>query len=194
MPTRSSLNVAARACDLQGFFAPAAFQAPDNFANVIGVGIDAHSKHLRDVTCTTALRQFSKDRQLHRRQRTSPLASPKPIVMSQWYRDALGGIGTRERIELWLTPPKEPWLKMKEVWYGFRAACHHPDIVARLGTRLGVLGAWLGFVGLVGLIPPVFATLPWCSDIPLRGGTLAVIIAGIVGWFACRGVNMTPLP
>jgi len=74
------------------------------------------------------------------------------LVMSQWYRDALGGIVTTtrsdgKRVGLTIAQSKMP------LWGSIRAACHHPDIVARVGTRLGVLGAWLG---LIGLVPPVF--------------------------------------
>jgi hypothetical protein len=66
-----------------------------------------------------------------------------------------------------------------------RAASHHPDMVVRLGTRLGVLGAWLG---IVGVVPPAL--------IACRGDqhpsndwilVLAALLTGIVGYYACRG-------
>ncbi len=69
------------------------------------------------------------------------------IVMSGWYRDALGIPGTKEADNrtgrVTLTVCCYEW-----IWGQLRAACHHPDIVVRLGTRLGVLGAWLGLLGV----------------------------------------------
>jgi len=110
------------------------------------------------------------------------------LVMSEWYRAALGAFETTERscgkrIRLTITQPRLP------LWGTIRAACHHPDIVARIGTRLGVLGAWLG---LTGLVPPILI-----SSRDLKGDDPAIawtqitvaVIGGIVGWLACRGVK-----
>jgi hypothetical protein len=65
------------------------------------------------------------------------------MVMSQWYRLGLGIPGTATEAEL----------EVKEFgrwgwrWWGeLRAASHHPDIVVRLATGLGVLGAYLGIL------------------------------------------------
>ena len=76
------------------------------------------------------------------------------MVISNWYRDALGGFNTTGkdnetgRVGLDVKPVQR-W-----GWEALRAASHHPDIVVRLGVRLGVLGAWLGILGLIfGLTP-----------------------------------------
>jgi hypothetical protein len=68
------------------------------------------------------------------------------IVMSGWYREALGiSETTKDDISkaTLVVCPYEGW------WGHLCAACHHPDIVVRLGTRLGALGAWLGLLGAV---------------------------------------------
>ena len=72
------------------------------------------------------------------------------VVMSEWYRQALGIVKTTPKNDesqteiLLINRSKLP------VWRSLRAACHHPDLVVRLGTRLGITGVWLGIVG-VGL-------------------------------------------
>jgi hypothetical protein len=73
----------------------------------------------------------------------------KAIVINEWYRDALGGLGFGPTADLWLKAPRWWWCGTKSV----RAACHHPDLAVRLGTRLGVLGAWLGLVGVCLALP-----------------------------------------
>jgi hypothetical protein len=66
----------------------------------------------------------------------------EPLVIGEWYRDALGGFDTQTEVDVEISPLKIP------LWRELRAACHHPDIVARIGTRLGILGAWLGIIGI----------------------------------------------
>jgi hypothetical protein len=110
------------------------------------------------------------------------------LVMSAWYRDALGGFKTTarscgQRIRLTITPSRFP------LWGTIRAACHHPEIVARIGTRLGVLGAWLG---LTALVPPILiSSRDLKGDDPVIAWTqvIVAVMGGIVGWLACRGVK-----
>jgi hypothetical protein len=85
------------------------------------------------------------------------------VVMSQWYRDALGIVETTiksgQRTRLTIRVPWQPWDSI-------RAACQHPDVVACIGTRLGVIGAWLG---LIGLVPPAFISRGVKADEPIVG-------------------------
>jgi len=108
------------------------------------------------------------------------------IVMAKWYRDALGGFRTTQkdntvgRKQLDVIQPRLPG------WRSLRAACHHPDSVVRLGARLGVLGAWLGIVGLMPQALSAFgvddAHNRWISSV------LALLV-GAASIFACRGVR-----
>jgi hypothetical protein len=74
-------------------------------------------------------------------------AKADTIVMSQWYRSALGVASTPYNKKL-------PRLMVVECkarnWYGWlRPSCQGPDPIVRLATRLGVLGLWLGLLGLI---------------------------------------------
>jgi hypothetical protein len=108
--------------------------------------------------------------------------------MSQWYRDALGIVETTiksgQRTRLTIRVPWQPWGSI-------RAACQHPDVVACIGTRLGVIGAWLG---LIGLVPPAFISRGVKADEPMVGSAQLAVAAilGLVGWLACSGVSRSP--
>lgn len=70
------------------------------------------------------------------------------IVMSEWYRDALGGFDTTKddnangKVALDIQR-----YRGCQSWGQLRAALQHPDIVVRLGARLGALGVGLGLLG-----------------------------------------------
>jgi hypothetical protein len=106
------------------------------------------------------------------------------LVISEWYRDALGGFPTTrmsgDQVKLDITPARIP------VWRSLRASCHHPDIAVRVGTRLGVLGAWLGLVSLVPALLELSNLNSGC-----RGSSLiaVAVVGAIFGSLACRGVN-----
>lgn len=111
----------------------------------------------------------------------------KTIVMSRWYRDALGGFETTHeddttgRVEL-SVQRYEYWLP----WGQLRAASHHPDMAVRLGTRLGALGLWLGLLsvalGFISIVPT------GCTR-STTGLVATVILAAFAGALicACRG-------
>lgn len=104
--------------------------------------------------------------------------SCEALVLSEWYRNALGGFATTgisgDHVNLDITAAKIP------IWKSIRACCHHPDIAVRVGTRLGVLGAWLGLVSLVAAMPE------YCHrDFDL----IAVAVVGAIGIFACWPVR-----
>ena len=115
----------------------------------------------------------------------------KAIVINEWYRDALGGRDTGQPHDLRLETPSWRWWGTKSV----KAACHHPDLAIRLGTRLGVLGVWLGLVGICLALPdqmklwltPLCVTRLWV--------TLFVgLAAGILGLFVCAGPKPASRP
>jgi hypothetical protein len=105
----------------------------------------------RSVICQT--RQFDKNFLKSYNDKASerqPLVlGHDTIVMSSWYRDALGGFETTDRddttgrVELNVESYNR-WLP----WAQLRAASHHPDMAVRLGTRLGALGLWLGLLSV----------------------------------------------
>jgi hypothetical protein len=105
------------------------------------------------------------------------------LFISGWYRDALGGFDptshSKKTVELNITPTKG-WL-----WRSLRAASHHPDIVARLGTRLGVMGVWLG---VVALAPIILEITEWPKYSKLVVVTVIAVALAVVGRCACRGV------
>ncbi len=109
------------------------------------------------------------------------------VFISEWYRNALGGFGTTSRTgdkaKLKITRARLPWLR------DIRAACQHPSIVVKVGTRLGVLSLWLA---IVALLPPAFDELGLKDNrITLRHELLIGIafFAAILAIFACRGVR-----
>lgn len=112
-----------------------------------------------------------------------PLENGEPtIVMSAWYRDALGGLhAVRNDNSTTKTAVKDRPCCVP-VWRSLRAACHHPEISVRLGTRLGVLGVWLGVVGLTPTAVQLFGARPANTIFA------AIAVAGaIVGLIVCRG-------
>jgi hypothetical protein len=65
------------------------------------------------------------------------------IVISQWYRDALGIERTEMRVTIEVSESRAIW----KWWADIRATSQHPDPVARLATRLGVIGLVVGILG-----------------------------------------------
>jgi hypothetical protein len=87
-------------------------------------------------------------------QRTEILTRPTNVlVISEWYRNALGGFATSHQPgheKLYAIAVRRARLPG---WRALRAAAHHPDFGIRLGTRLGVLGGWLGLLGILLGLP-----------------------------------------
>jgi hypothetical protein len=65
------------------------------------------------------------------------------LVIGDWYRAALGIPETGIEVELTID---QPWLS---AWPSIKAGTQHPDPNVRLANRLGILGTWLGIVGIV---------------------------------------------
>jgi hypothetical protein len=70
------------------------------------------------------------------------------LVVGDWYRQALDISGTQTEADIDVVQQKNP------IWPALRAGSQHPDPTVRLANRLGLLGAWLGLVGLEGAIKP----------------------------------------
>ncbi len=70
------------------------------------------------------------------------------LIIGQWYRDALGGIKTQDDVPLAITPAKIP------IWRAVRAAAHHPDVMVRLFTYLGVIAVWSAALSLLASFLP----------------------------------------
>lgn len=106
------------------------------------------------------------------------------LFIGAWYRDALGGFEptshSGNQISLDVTPGLIP------VWSSLRAASHHPDFVARLGTRLGVVGTWLG---IVALTPTVLEFTEWPKYSKLIVLIVFAVALAIVCVSACWGVT-----
>jgi len=99
------------------------------------------------------------------------------LVISEWYRNALGGFATKEKVDLEITQSK------CRAWGSLRASCQHPDISVRVGTRLGVLGAWLGITGLAA------ALLDLKNCYGVSSLSVVALVGAIFGCLACRGAK-----
>lgn len=154
----------------------------------------SNRKNKRSVVCQTRKpdENFLKIYNDGRRHEIKP--EQDTIVMSAWYRDALGGFGTTNRdnstdtkVSLDIRPYR--WW----IWGQLRAASHHPDIVVRLGTRLGALGVWLGLLGaglgFLSLFQP-----DGCARLVASAGVGALVLSvSVVLIGACRGPNTSPV-
>jgi hypothetical protein len=135
---------------------------------------------------------------------SDPIAS---LVISEWYRNALGGFDTTfqrrsdgEDDGTTTIKIRRMWLP---VWRELRAASHHPDIAVRVGTRLGMLGVWLGLVGVAAMVidwrEPLSRLVPQPVHDFVRlflttekAHSIAFLILGAVSlgflcWLPCRG-------
>lgn len=118
------------------------------------------------------------------KKRRIPLIDADTIVMSQWFRDALGELKTTHPnnktglVNLKIDPYEHYW----RWWGSLRAAAHHPDIVVRLGTRLGVIGVWLGLVGIGIPLLQMILSCEWAA-FAVTAAVLIVFMA--LGTWAC---------
>jgi hypothetical protein len=64
------------------------------------------------------------------------------LILGDWYRQALGIPATGIEVDIEVRQPKNPF------WPALRAGSQHPDTTVRLANRLGLLGVWLGLLGV----------------------------------------------
>lgn len=112
------------------------------------------------------------------------ISNQHTIVMAEWYRDALGIARTScdndAPVMLSVKKAQVP------VWRSLRAACHQPDPVVRLGTRLGVVGVWLGVVALLDPALKICERLLGTTDHLHACAMIAIsLVLGIFGAWAC---------
>jgi hypothetical protein len=147
--------------------------------------IEIHNpKTGRSVYCECRLIDENFLRNYNQRPRVVIEDAAKALVISGWYRDALGGIETARH------SGHRAQLKIRRLrllgWRQVRCACHHPDAIARIGTRLGILGAWLGFIGL---LPVVLELLDVQKTLKLEILVGFALLSATIAWFACRGIR-----
>lgn len=99
-----------------------------------------------------------------------------PMIMSGWYRRALGIGDEGHREELSLE-------RVGKYLGPIRAGAEHPDQIIRLATRLGVLSVWLGFDGLA------LGALSLVPDHRFWPATLVLIVMILSGFVLHRVVN-----
>ncbi len=147
-----------------------------------------NTENCRSVYCQVRKIDVNFENEYEKDPQRIPLTDADTVVMSQWYRDALGGFTTTQKdnetglVDLKIKPLSGPcrW------WGSLRAAAHHPDIVVRIGLTLGVLGAILG---VVSLIPTLLASLETCVTGNPKSGHwifVLVLISILLGYFICK--------
>jgi hypothetical protein len=139
----------------------------------------------RSVYC--AVRQFDKyyDKRREERDLSKIIPRAEHIAMSEWYRAALGIDCAGDTAKAELIFRKTCVL----LWPYLRAACCHPDFVARMATRLGVGGLLLGalavWFGLLAVCPAVENAI---SNCPTLGNWIWIGwgILFVLSFVACR--------
>lgn len=115
------------------------------------------------------------------------------IVISDWYRKALGDFGTTwktgERQKLAISKPR------CALWADLRAACQHPEPGVRVATRVAILGTWLGVTALLPALVEIESVksylLAHCVRQPESYALALSLLFGICCFFAGRGVSRT---
>ena len=98
------------------------------------------------------------------------------IVISDWYRRALGGLDLQTKAELKVAKPF--WSH----WADLRAACQHPEPGTRVATRLSIFGTWLAISGLLFALQATY-------NYPLCLAWVATFAFLVVAFTASRGVK-----
>jgi hypothetical protein len=111
------------------------------------------------------------------------------IVMSGWYRSALGGFETEgfggEEQQLEILKPRFSG------WADLRAACQHPEPIVRIATRLAILGTWLGVAALLlafAVVKPVNSLLEQYVEYPELAALGLAAAFGVLCVYTGRGV------
>lgn len=107
---------------------------------------------------------------------TNPAKWQSVLVLSGWYRDALGRLKSQTTVDLAIVKPS------LSSWAALRAACQHPDPGVRVSTRLAVIGTWLGLVGLLFAILSVV-------HLSVSDGVIISAALLVFALIICRGAN-----
>jgi hypothetical protein len=108
------------------------------------------------------------------------------IVVSGWYRRALGDLKTGRHQQLKIC---KPWFSH---WADIRAACQHPEPGVRIATRVAILGTWLGvsaFLPALSEVQPLKCWLEHSMRYPALGTLVLAALFGVACLFAGRGVK-----
>jgi len=107
---------------------------------------------------------------------TNPKQWQNVLILSGWYRDALGRLKSQTSVDLEILKPAiSPWAAL-------RAACQHPDPGVRVATRLAVIGTWLGLIGVLFALLPILCLSVTCGAMI----SAALLILALI---ICRGAN-----
>jgi hypothetical protein len=115
------------------------------------------------------------------------------IVISDWYRKALGDFGTSwktgERQKLAIRKPR------CASWADLRAACQHPEPGVRVATRVAILGTWLGVTALLPALVEIESVKSYlvqhCLQQPEWYALALSLVFGVFCFFAGRGISRT---
>jgi len=108
------------------------------------------------------------------------------MVISGWYRRALGDLKAGARYKLKISRPRF------SLWADLRAACQHPEPGVRISTRIAILGAWLGAAALLPALAELQPLKPWLEEhivYPALWAWILTALFGVVCLFAGRGVR-----
>jgi len=115
----------------------------------------------------------------------------KFVVISDWYRKALGIEETKETEQ-----PTGPSLNIsKPRWALFadiRAGCQHPEPGVRMATQIAIWGTWVGFAGLLPVLldhDPIKTCLECHNKSVLLVWFLACAILACPFWCLSRGLK-----
>lgn len=102
-----------------------------------------------------------------------------PIVISLWYRNALGIPGIGRNVDIDLNPEKCQLLGI------LRSGSQHPDVITRLATRLGVVSIWLGVTSIVVSLLSFHPKSLWFP----AAGIGFILLVGSFGIWLSKGVG-----
>jgi hypothetical protein len=97
-----------------------------------------------------------------------------PLVISYWYRAALGieRIGSQEMLSI--SPVRDRYARI-------RAGLEHADHMSRLATRLGLISLWLGFDSVLLGVLSVLSFVGRCIFLAASIASILIIVgSGII--------------
>jgi hypothetical protein len=159
---------------------------------------DANFVRVYDSSEETTSIYFGRDERDHIRQKDiakTEISQRKEVSMGQlsdaiviggWYRRALGDLETGGPHELKICKPRF------SLWADLRAGCQHPEPGVRIGTRVAILGTWLGVAAFLPALAEVEPIKSWLRDRICYPSFWALIVAGLFGILclvAGRGVK-----